>query len=96
MDYKQTILHSTILSRSRVRSRNKSYASNNLDIKIIGRLTKPTVKVAYNYLRGNVSSINVTELDEFSSKTKHIDINYYVIKHMKEKGTIELCYCPSK
>lgn len=44
----------------------------------------------------NIPCIKMTKLDMYSSITKHIDVKYHFIKHMKENGTTELCCCPKK
>lgn len=44
----------------------------------------------------NQSTIKMIESAKYTPRTKHIDIRYHLIKDLREKGTVNIEYCPTK
>ncbi|GBM94622.1 Retrovirus-related Pol polyprotein from transposon TNT 1-94 [Araneus ventricosus] len=44
----------------------------------------------------NQSCIKLSQSDKHHSRTKHIDVKFHHIRHLRETGMIELEYCQSK
>lgn len=44
----------------------------------------------------NQSCIKMIESPKYTNRTKHVDIKYHCIRNLKENGTIDLKYCPTK
>ncbi|GBN11147.1 Retrovirus-related Pol polyprotein from transposon TNT 1-94 [Araneus ventricosus] len=44
----------------------------------------------------NQSCIKLSQSDKYHSRTKHIDVKFHHIRHLRETGIIELEYCQSK
>lgn len=44
----------------------------------------------------NLSAIKLTENEKAQTKIKHINVKYHHIRHLSEKGTIKLVYCPTE
>ena len=44
----------------------------------------------------NQSAIKIISNNKFSNSTKHIDTKYHFIKDIKEKGIIDVTYCPGE
>ena len=47
-------------------------------------------------LEDNQSAISMTKNPQFHGWSKHISINYHLVRDQVDKGTVELKYCPMK
>lgn len=43
-----------------------------------------------------ICQIKMIELEKHSSKMKHIEIRFHLIKQLKKEETVNLIYCPTK
>lgn len=43
----------------------------------------------------NQGCTGMTESDELSSRTKHIDLNYLILHNLHEQEIIDMKYCPT-
>jgi hypothetical protein len=64
--------------------------------KLVQELTPDILDLPSTLHCDNQSAIALATTDNYHARTKHMDLRYYFIRDLINKGVIKFCYCPTE